>query len=124
MKRKTRLILGIVLRVFLAIYLMTVILTGSYLYWYYKTNLDFMYFVASYLGFGLCTNIAIISWLEESISRFRKRMKRKKKKQSGMEMFRAICNHKSETGDNTLIFDPVSNTAKCTICDCKFAGNM
>ena len=37
------------------------------------------------------------------------------------EMLRAICNHRSEDGlSDTLVFDPVNGTAKCTICGYEF----
>lgn len=37
------------------------------------------------------------------------------------EMLRAICNHRSEDGlSDTLVYDPVNGTAKCTICGYEF----
>ena len=37
------------------------------------------------------------------------------------EMLRAICNHRSEDGlSDTLVYDPVTGTAKCTICGYEF----
>ena len=37
------------------------------------------------------------------------------------EMLRAVCNHRSEDGlTDTLVFDPVTGTAKCTICGYEF----
>jgi len=37
------------------------------------------------------------------------------------EMLRAICNHRSEDGlSDTLVYDPVTGVAKCTICGYEF----
>ena len=37
------------------------------------------------------------------------------------EVLRAICNHRSEDGlSDTLVYDPVTGTAKCTICGYEF----
>ena len=37
------------------------------------------------------------------------------------EMLRAICNHRSEDGlSDTLVYDPVNGTAKCTVCGYEF----
>jgi len=37
------------------------------------------------------------------------------------EMLRAVCNHRSEDGmSDSLVYDPVNGTAKCTICGYEF----